>query len=117
MTGPRNRNIGCFWCLFRPGLWAFPLPESDPLLSAYSIGVDGELALSIPKAVLNEGEVARVSVGSSDPQDDCAHSHILKNGLLEREGEGNKGWREGEEEREGRVTPGAYALPRNSVMQ
>lgn len=56
----------------------------------YSVGVDGKLALSIPKAIFNEGKVARVGIRCSNPQNDCAHSHILKNGLLQREGEGEK---------------------------
>lgn len=74
----------------------------------YSVGVDGKLALSIPQAIFDEGKVARVSIGSSDPQNDCAHSHILKNGLL---GGGWEGIGEGGEGRRGKGR-GEHGYPR-----
>lgn len=80
----------------------------------YSVGVDGKLALSIPQAIFDEGKVARVSIGSSDPQNDCAHSHILKNGLLERGGEG--GERGGKRGEEGKRKRGAWLSPGAGVF-
>lgn len=56
-------------------------------MPTYCGGADGKLALTIHKAILDEGEVARVSISSSDRQDDCAHRNILKDSFLEPSGQ------------------------------
>lgn len=74
-------------------LWTLPTlhsPNPRPPAPAYRRGVDGKLALSIPKAVLNDCEVARVSVSSGDPQNGGTDRHILKDGFLMPSGQGEK---------------------------
>lgn len=100
VAGPRNRGMTILLLVASQPMILGASPDPHTSLPAYRSGVDGKLALSIPKAVLNEGKVARVSISSSDCQDNCAHRHILKDSFLRPSGQGEKEW--------ANISPGVY---------